>query len=279
MNFYDLLKKMANESLKDLMPLGIPKRTLINDDPNHEFLLFTGQLYQITPYMDALREFYEKGEEYSDKFYKIYDMMGRAVWSIIKPIDLERYDSIVKKIYNILKKKIDIGYENSIDYYSGVIFHDLGMAEFEEYARKMMQRLKNKKLVTIDPHTTYALNVLYKEIDKDFSAEIHHYSEFLNSLDLRDFVDHESCYLNRYLDIKIDVNAVKPLRSGKESGCCGGPIEFISPRLARAIAESRIKELLETGKSKVLVYCPVCLSNLSRLKMADVFDFIEVYRE
>ncbi len=279
MNFYDLLTKMAQQSLKDLMPLGIPKRKLLDDDPDHEFLLFTGQLYQITPYMESLREFYEKGEDYSDKFYKIYDIMGRAVWSLIKPTDIERYDAIVKKIYDVLKKKIDIGYENSIDFYSGIIFHDLGMPEFEEYARKLMQKLNNRKLVTIDPHTTYALKVLYREIDKNFSADVHHYSEFLNSMDLQDFADHESCYLNRYLDIKINVNAVKPLRNGKESGCCGGPIEFISPRLARAIAESRMRELLETGKNNVLVYCPVCLSNLSRLKMARVFDFIEVYRE
>jgi len=279
MNFYDLLKKMAEQSLKDLMPLGIPKRKVIEDDPNHEYLLFTGQLYQITPYMEALREFYEKGEDYSEKFYKIYALMGKSIWSLIKPIDQERYDEIVRNIYSILKKKIDIGYDNSIDYYSGVIFHDLGMSEFDEYARKLMDRIKNKKLVTIDPHTTYALKVLYKEIDKNFRAEIYHYSEFLNPVDLYDFADHESCYLNRYLDIKIKVNSTKPLRNGKESGCCGGPIEFISPRLARAIAESRMRELLETGKNKILVFCPICLSNLSRLKMGMVFDFIEVYKE
>lgn len=278
MDIYEFIDHLAKESLKDLMPAKIPREKIIEDDPDHEYLLYTGQLYQVTPYLDTIRDMLEKVENIEEFLFSLYTHFD-SVWSFIKPKKhvKERYQNIVKRAYSKLKENgIDVGYDFSIDYYSGVIFHDLGSQYFNDYARIMTKKLNNKKLITLDPHTTYAVKVLYKKADPTFKAEVHHYSEFLRIENAADFVDHESCYLVRYLNMQLTSNAVKPEESGKEMGCCGGPIEFVSPRLATEIAKLRMDKLLKTGKNKVLVWCPICLSNLSRLNRAEVKDALEI---
>lgn len=276
MEFKEFVNLIGERALKDLMPLSIPREQIIENDPNHEYLLFTGYLYQITPYLEGLRNLLEKIEPLEERLFSIYKLIDKNLWHMVKPVEKERFNSIVKSAYYELKKVIDIGYDFSIDYYSGIIFHDLGSNIFNDYAKIMISKLNHKKLVTIDPHTTYALKVLYPQIDGNFKSEIYHYTEFLKVPDVSDFVDHESCYLNRYLKLNYSTNAVKPISSGKETGCCGGPIEFVSPRLATEIAKSRLEELISTNKNKILVWCPICLSNLSRLKKAEVYDALEI---
>lgn len=276
MEFNEFINRIGRKALNDLMPLGIPREKVIDDDLNHEYYLFTGYLYQITPYLEGLRNILEKVEPLEERLFSIYEIVEKSIWNFVKPVEKERFYSIVRRAYQLLKKRLDIGYDYSIDYYSGIIFHDMGSTIFEDYAKKIIEKINNKKIITIDPHTTYALKILYPEVDRKFNAEIHHYTEFLNTPDVSDFVDHESCYLNRYLNIDCKSNAAKPLASGKETGCCGGPIEFVSPRLATEIARSRMEDLLSTGKKNVLVWCPICLSNLSRLRMASVYDALEI---
>ncbi|MGC8598583.1 MAG: heterodisulfide reductase-related iron-sulfur binding cluster [Thermoplasmata archaeon] len=276
MDIGEFIDIIAKESLKDLMPLGIKRERIIEDSPDHEYYLFTGQLYQITPYLESLREIMERLENIEERFFSIYPYVKNIVWKVVRPKEKERYRRIVVNAYNKLRERIDLGYDFSIDYYTGIIFYEMGSKYFDDYARKMISIIGNRKLITLDPHTTYALRVIYREIDPDFNPEVHHYTEFIELGDLSAYVDHESCYLNRYLDINIKNNASKPEHSGKETGCCGGPIELISPRLATAIANSRMDELLKTGKNNVLVWCPICLSNLSRLKRANVRDILEI---
>jgi Fe-S oxidoreductase len=276
LDFYEFIEFLGKEALKDLMPAKIPRERMIEDDLDHEFLLFTGQLYQITPYLNSIRDMLERLERSEEMLFSFYKMGENFLWKLVKPKEKERFNSIVIKSYSSLKKKIDIGYDFSIDYYSGIIFHDLGSRIFEDYAKIMAKKLNGKKLVTIDPHTTYAVKVLYRKVDESFNAEVHHYTEFLKLPDVNQYADHESCYLNRYLQLNYGSNAAKPLASGKEMGCCGGPIEFVSPKLATEIAKVRINQLLSTGKDKVLVWCPICLSNLSRLNMAQVKDALEL---
>ncbi len=278
MEFPEFIEFLAKESKNNLMPAGIPRSQILDDDLEHKYLLFTGQLYQITPYLDSVRELLEKYEHYEENLFSFYKLLKGNTWIFIKPNKekLERYREIVKKAYASLKRKIDIGYDFSIDYYSGVIFYDLGSKLFVQYAKEMIKKLKGKRLVTLDPHTTYALKILYKKVDPSFDAEVHHYTDFIPIPDLKDYADHESCYLTRYLKININSNASKPLTSGNEMMCCGGPIEFVSPRLATEIAKIRVDQLLSTGKSKIVVWCPICLSNLSRVNKAEVKDFLEL---
>lgn len=278
MDIYEFIDHLAKESLKDLMPAKIPRERIIDDDPKHEYLLYTGQLYQVTPFLDKIRDLLERVENVEELLFTLYTHFD-SIWAFIQPSRAvkERYYSIVKRAYSKLRQKgVDVGYDFSIDYYSGIIYHDLGSRYFNDYAKIMVEKLRGKKLITIDPHTTYAVKVLYKKVDPTFDAEVHHYSEFLKVENASDFVDHESCYLIRYLNMQLPSNAVKPEESGKEMGCCGGPIEFVSPRLATEIAKLRMEKLLKTGKSKVLVWCPICLSNLSRIRIAEVKDALEI---
>jgi len=276
MDLPDFIDLIAKESLNDLMPLGIKRERIIDDSLNHEYFLFTGQLYQITPYLESLRNIMERLENIEEKFFNLYPYIKELIWHTVKPKEKERYNRIVINAYKKLSERVDIGYDFSIDYYTGIIFYEMGSKFFEDYAKKMISIIGNRRLITIDPHTTYAIKVAYKEVDPKFEPDVHHYTEFIKPGDVSNYVDHESCYLNRYLDIKCETNASKPQHSGKESGCCGGPIELISPRLATAIANSRMDELLSTGKNNVLVWCPICLSNLSRLKRAEVRDALEI---
>ncbi|MGC8673735.1 MAG: heterodisulfide reductase-related iron-sulfur binding cluster [Thermoprotei archaeon] len=278
MGFYDLLQELSNDALREKTPMGIPLEQVLSDDPDHEYLLFTGYLYQMTPYMEALRNIFEKYEEESRLMYSAYPLFKGLMWHFARPskAEKERYYNIIRRAYADLKKKIDIGYDSKIDAYSGIIYHDFALPVFEEYAKRLSERLMGKKLVTLDPHTTYALRVLFKKVNPAFNAEIHHYAEFLSVKNAADFVDHESCYLNRYLKLNYGSDAAKLPSSGKETGCCGGPIEFISPRLATSIANSRVDELMSSGKNKILVWCPVCLSNLSRIRKAEVVDALEL---
>ncbi len=276
MDLGDFIDYIAKDAMEDLMPLGIKRERIIQDSKDHDYLLFTGQLYQITPYLEALRNIMERLEPLEEKFFNIYPAVKRLLWNVVKPKEKERYFRIVVNAYNKLRNYVDIGYDFSIDYYTGIIFYEMGSKYFDDYAKKMISIIGSKNLITLDPHTTYALKVVYKNIDPNFGVNVKHYSEFLKPSNMGDFVDHESCYLNRYLNITIENNASKPPHSGKETGCCGGPIELISPRLATAIARSRMEELLSTGKRRVLVWCPICLSNLSRTKMAEVYDALEI---
>ena len=60
---------------------------------------------------------------------------------------------------------MDFFYHPEMDFYSGILLYDLGDQEgFEAHARFVARTLKLhgvKKIITVDPHTTYALKELY----------------------------------------------------------------------------------------------------------------------
>ena len=60
---------------------------------------------------------------------------------------------------------MDFFYRPDMDFYSGILLYDLGDQEgFEEHARFVAKTLKLHgvdKIITVDPHTTYALKELY----------------------------------------------------------------------------------------------------------------------
>ena len=60
---------------------------------------------------------------------------------------------------------MDFFYHPEMDFYSGILLYDLGDQEgFAAHARFVARTLKLhgvKKIITVDPHTTYALKELY----------------------------------------------------------------------------------------------------------------------
>jgi len=309
-------------------PLGIPNSEVnvwwkgVNIDikegkeRKRDVMLFTGLLYQLSPYIakivDHLYKFEETAVEkliWTTKITKIPKIakilpktLVKAFLSVSKE-ERDYYNGIVRKIADILVKfGVNFCYRPEIDNYSGILLYELGDDEgFAEHASLVAKALEKegiKKIITIDPHTTYALKVLYPEYI-NFDLEVRVYFEMLELSDLNcpikkpDNIDimpmpmpitlHDPCYYGRYVEISdiprkilesLEIEYVDVRNSGKLTSCCGGPIESLTPRLSEAIAKNRIEELKRT-KCQIATMCPICLANLRRVS-PDPLDIAEI---
>ncbi len=255
-------------------------------------LLFTGLLYQLTPYIvQVTKRLYGLENTPLEGLVSASGILpSYMIGGFLKPksADIEQFNSIIRKISLILSKSgVDFSYNPELDFYSGALLYDLGCDEaFEEHARYVAGKLEKrgiKRLITIDPHTTYTMKVLYPEYA---GAEF----QVINYLDLiqpkakgdAEVTIHDPCYYARYLDIydqprevlkALGMHCVDVKNSKKMTYCCGAPIESISPKLSKEIARVRFTELKETG-CEVVTMCPLCLANLK--DFGDVKDISEV---
>jgi len=171
--------------------------------------------------------------------------------------------------------------------YSGVLLYDLGLDEYiEEHIRKVYGLLKDhkvKKVICVDPHTTFMLREVYPTYLDHFDIEVRHYLEILseNTDRLREsckksinenYVIHDSCYLARELGVvdqvrgvsqSAGITLVEPENTKLDTACCGGPIEYAFRDLTEKVSVSRIQELADVSKN-IIVECPICLINLSK---------------
>ena len=267
------------------LPLKLPKDEVndwwrsVNIDIDGELFFFTGLLYQLTPYIESSVKILEKIEKSKTKH--LLPLLSVVPASFIRialsPKNKELYSEIVRRIYRLLKiSGVSLKYDPSLDFYSGIILYDLGEEGlFAEHANFVVEKLEEsgvEKVVTIDPHTAYALKKLYpKFAGRTFKVAI--YLELLENLkgSLNEKVAlHDPCYYARYLDacesirklLKNSGVRVIPVRnSGEMTSCCGGTIESLSARLSKEIAKIRVEEL---GGGKIVTACPICLSNLRR---------------
>ncbi len=153
-----------------------------------------------------------------------------------------------------------------------------------EHARYVAAKLKQngiKKLITVDPHTTYALKILFPKYTGE-SFEVHTYFELLNLTSKnghKKIALHDPCFYGRYLELSdvplkvlssVDIECAPVRNSGLFTNCCGGPAESISPKLSAEVGERRIAEL-EKSSDPIVAMCPICLGNL-RKAGADVED-------
>jgi Fe-S oxidoreductase len=126
----------------------------------------------------------------------------------------------------------------------------------------------------VDPHTTYALKILYPE-HTGVTFDVKAYFELVNfrSENGRSRVTlHDPCFYGRYLELsdaprsaleRLDVECVETRNTGTFTNCCGGPAESISPSLSREVMERRVEELKTTG-APIVAMCPICLGNLKK---------------
>ncbi len=255
-----------------------------------DYLLVTGYMYQLVPYIDSLVEVLEK---------RIGSLAARIAVIAARVVDVSKFirprrelQEYVRRVLQsivkiLLQTGYSIGYDPSIDMYSGALLYDLGLDELfkshlEAWAKRIAER-NVKRVVVVDPHTAYVLKIVAKKYGLDLGLEIKHYVELLaekasvlksrakNSTKEKLAV-HDPCLLARGLGVYKEVRqlleavgyrVVEPRRTGRLTFCCGGPIEALSPRLAKAVAEERIRELVETGGNIVTV-CPICFINLKR---------------
>ena len=279
--------------------LGLPSRG--------DTYLYTGALYQLVPYINSLVAQLEQLSR--SRAAGVAVRLARALSKVVDlsrlapkpdPRDVEYSEAVLRSIVSLLGEAgVRVAYLYEDDLYSGVLLHDMGLDElFADHARRVYRRLVErgaKRLVTVDPHTTYVLSKVYPEYVDGFSVEVVNYLELLaealeegrlkprRRLGERRVI-HDPCLYGRVLDIveqprrlleAAGVEVVEPRRSRRMTYCCGGPVEALSPRLARRIAETRVAELRERAE-RIVTLCPICYANLSRVAGRDSVDDIAV---
>lgn len=265
--------------------LGLPR--------GGETVLYTGMMYQLIPYIEGL----VKAEiKMGDSWLGKYTGLGRRVNRFInvsafmaRPSAEERavYDEVPINVVHLLRAagvKFGALYED--DLYSGALAYDLGLDEVvAEHAQKVHAAFKKhgvKRVITIDPHTTMMLRSVYPKILKGYDVEVLSYLEVLaehgfgsNGHSARqlggEVVVHDSCVFARYEDVVDEPRELlaaagltlrDPENNGRQTWCCGGPVESLYPAKAAANAEKRVAQLREAGPDAVTM-CPMCFVNLS----------------
>lgn len=294
----DIIHLIGDNVRKTGNPFGIPKFILNNwwkrvDIPKgSDAMLFTGLMYQFVPYIEKSTSYLSRFEDtqWAEKIklgkYIPKWLAGLGLAAITPIAEKKKFNRILQNIVGILRQsKVDIFYDPQLDDYSGILLYDLGDHEgFVRHARRVSAKLKRngiRKLITVDPHTTYAMKVLYPK----FTGEHFDVKAYFELVDLkskngrRRVTLHDPCFYGRYLELsdvpakvlaELGIECVPVRNSGLHTNCCGGPAESISPKLAREVGQRRLSELKDTGETLVAM-CPICFANLIKTG-ADVED-------
>jgi Fe-S oxidoreductase len=298
----DIIEVIAGNVKKTRSPFGIP-RPLVNNwwkkmglRREGEAILFTGMMYQFMPYIEmttrhmARLEDTRLGSLVRFGKYQPKRLSGIALAMMTPGGEKKKANENLQNIARVLmKSQVDFYYKPKLDFYSGILLYDLGDQEgFVGHARFVAETLRNagvKKIITVDPHTTYALKVLYPEFT-GIQFDVKAYFELVNFQSNNGTMQvtlHDPCFYGRYLELshaprkaleRLGVQCVEVRSSGNFTNCCGGPAESISPKLAREVMERRVQELQSTG-APIVAMCPICLGNL-RKSGAEVEDLSSV---
>jgi heterodisulfide reductase subunit B len=179
--------------------------------------------------------------------------------------------------------------------------------KFTENARQAYQKLKSagvRKVISVVPYCTNALQRLFPQYIDGFDLEVRHFleivSETLSSHELRfprevKVTYHDPCQLVRHLSLVDEprriLRAIKGIElvepewtKEKWSTCCGGGggFEAVFPELSQVLAVNRTSELLETGAEIIVTHCPGCVMQLKgglrelKVKGVEVLDIAQV---
>jgi len=253
-------------------------------------VLYTGQMYQLIPYIEAL---VAEEKKLGDSWMASLSGIGRALNRGInlagfmghpKAEDRARYEQIPRNVARLLNQaNVPFGSLYEDDWYSGALLYDLGEDEVvADHARKvyaMFQRYKVERVITIDPHTTNMLRSVYPRWIPNYSLKVQSYLEVLAE---RGFVGdralsatvaiHDSCVYARYEGVieeprsllkGLGLEVKEPPHARTQTWCCGGPAESLFPDKAEATAKRRVEELAQVASLGVTM-CPICWVNLEK---------------
>lgn len=298
----DIIDLIADNVRKTRNPFGMPK-FLVNNwwkkagvRKDGDALLFTGLMYQFTPYIDKSTRYLELFE---DSFWARFIRFGKYPPKFLSGLGLalmtsgkekKKSNKILLNIAHILTlSNVDFFYRPELDDYSGILLYDLGDQEtFVQHAQYVAGKLKQagvKKLITVDPHTTYALKILFpKYADADFEVKTYfELVDFPSKNGSRQVTLHDPCFYGRYLELAdvprkvlagLNIECAPVKNEGLFTNCCGGPAESVSPKLSKEVRDRRMVELETTG-APIVAMCPICLGNLKKSGAA-VEDLSEV---
>jgi Fe-S oxidoreductase len=266
--------------------LGLPR--------GGETVLYTGMMYQLIPYIEGL----VKAEmKLGDSWLARWTSLGRRINRVVnvsafmaRPSAEERavYDQVPINVVHLLRKAgVRFGALYEDDLYSGALAYDLGLDEVvQEHAGKVHAAFRKhgvKTVITIDPHTTTMLRTVYPKILESYDVEVRSYLEVLAEKGFGsngnaatghvsgEVVLHDSCVFARYEGIVDEPRELlaaagltlrEPENTGRQTWCCGGPVESLYPAKAAANAEKRVAQLRAAAPDAVTM-CPMCFVNLS----------------
>lgn len=262
-----------------------------------ESLIYTARMYQMLPYVINTSKMVEKTKPFfSNPLLSPLARMGSRLTgeSLLrrmasKETDIaHRADTVLRGITSALKLVGETpAYLYEDEPYSGALPHDLGLeGAVKPHARKLVQIFKeagDPEIIGVDPHSVFMLREALPEYAPGSSLRVRHYLEVLlenpealskakGKLPVQEVVLHDSCQLVRDLGMVEQATQVaqalglevrRPENSGKDTGCCGGPIEFAFGSLSDRISHLRASELSQHSKN-ILVTCPICLINLAK---------------
>ncbi|MGD0217701.1 MAG: (Fe-S)-binding protein [Desulfobaccales bacterium] len=293
----DIIDLIAANVRKTRNPFGVPGsqfNTWWRGEPGFTrrpgaALLLTGLMYQAIPYLEATSRYLERleGSRYADflrfgRFSRYLPafLVGWGFSLVISKAAKRKSNGILQSIGRLLTKSdVDFFYQPELDFYSGILLYDLGDQEgFVAHARLVARNLKLhgvERVITVDPHTTYALKELYPKYT-GVSFEVSPYFALLRTdgagggLGQPPVAIHDPCFYGRYLKLSdtprqvlrsLGQEYVEVRNCGEFTSCCGGPAESVSPALNREILGRRAAELQESA-APVVTMCPICLANL-----------------
>jgi Fe-S oxidoreductase len=293
----DIINLISANVRKTRNPFGIPNsqiNTWWRQAPGFtrrpgDALLLTGLMYQSIPYIEATTRYLERLEDTRWADYLRFAplsryipsfLVGRGFSFLTTKAEKKQFNGILLAISRLLTKSgVDFFYHPEMDFYSGILLYDLGDQEgFVEHARfvaKTLQLHGVEKVITVDPHTTYALKELYPKYT-GVSFDVQPYFALLRPQEGRGgngrpaVVLHDPCFYGRYLKLSegprrlltgLGLPYTEVRNCGEFTSCCGGPAESVSPALNREILARRVTELEQTG-APVVTFCPICLANL-----------------
>ncbi len=223
--------------------------------------------------------------------------MGRGFALLTSKAEKKQFNGILVSISRLLTKSgVDFFYHPEMDFYSGILLYDLGDQEgFVEHARSVARTLKLHgvhKIITVDPHTTYALKELYPKY-AGVSFEVQPYFALLRPNEVSrgngrpPVAIHDPCFYGRYLKVSegprrlltgLGLTYAEVRNCEEFTSCCGGPAESVSPALNREILGRRVAELKASG-APVVTFCPICLANLIKagLPVEDLASLLDRY--
>lgn len=293
----DIIDLISANVRKSRNPFGIPNsriNTWWREAPGFtrrpgDALLFTGLMYQSIPYIETTTRYLERleGSRWADylRFARLSRyipsfMVGRGFACLASKASMQQFNGILISICRLLTQSAaDFFYHPEMDFYSGILLYDLGDQEgFAEHAKFVARTLKLhgvQKIITVDPHTAYALKELYPHY-AGASFEVLPYFALLRPKEVSrgngrpPVAIHDPCFYGRYLKVSegprqlltaLGLKYADVRNCGEFTSCCGGPAESVSPALNREILDRRVAEL-KAGGAPVVTFCPICLANL-----------------
>jgi Fe-S oxidoreductase len=293
----DIIELIATNVRKTRNPFGVSSSSLntwwkggagFTRRPG-DALLFTGMMYQAIPYIEATTGYLERFEGSSlanslrfarySRYIPSF-LVSRGFACLTSKTEKRKFNGILQSICTLLQKSgVDFFYHPEMDFYSGILLYDLGDQDgFVEHARFVARTLKLHgvdKIITVDPHTTYALKELYPKYT-GVSFDVQPYFALLQPKPLNGgngkppVAIHDPCFYGRYLKLSegprrllndLGLPFVEVRNCGDFTSCCGGPAESVSPALNREILGRRVEEL-KASDAPVITFCPICLANL-----------------